>query len=118
MQGPAVPAKLALPSLRYLSENGLAQNPPMGWASYNKFGLAVDDKLIRAVADSQVTTGMRDAGYVYLEIDDGWRLPGVEMGSAGGRESVAHTTYDIKDNWKSMSDIGFSRDGLESYVIE
>jgi alpha-galactosidase len=68
-----VPVKLALPPLRDLPENGLARTPPMGWASYNKFGLAVDEKLMRAVADYLVTTGMRDAGYVYLEIDDGWQ---------------------------------------------
>lgn len=73
MQDPAAPVKLALPPLRQLPENGLARTPPMGWASYNKFGLAVNEKLIRAVADSLVTTGMRDAGYVYLEIDDGWQ---------------------------------------------
>ena len=55
--------KLPVPSLRKLPDNGLARTPPMGWASYNKFGLAVDDKLIREVADALVTTGMRDAGY-------------------------------------------------------
>src|SRR5215469_14329389 len=73
VQDPAVPANLALPPLRHLPGNMLARTPPMGWASYNKFGLAVDEKLIRAIADSLVATGMRDAGYVYLEIDDGWQ---------------------------------------------
>ena len=73
VQDPAAPVKLALPPLRHLPENGLARTPPMGWVSYNKFGLAVDEKLIRAVADSLVTTGMRDAGYVYLESNDGWQ---------------------------------------------
>jgi len=199
----------------------------MGWASYNKFGLAVDEKLIRAIADSLVATGMRDAGYVYLEIDDGWQgkrgtdgvlrpndrfqdmkalsnyvhgkglklalysSPGPKScggfeGSYGHEDQDAETfaawgvdylkydwcsastiytgademravyqkmgealratgrpivyslcqygifevwkwgpkvggnlwrtTNDIKDNWKSMSDIGFSQDGLESYA--
>jgi hypothetical protein len=53
----------------------------MGWASYNKFGLAVDEKLIRAVADSLVTTGMRDAGYATYTVND-W--------TAGGTEGFAH----------------------------
>ncbi|HXM01235.1 MAG TPA: glycoside hydrolase family 27 protein [Chthoniobacterales bacterium] len=65
--------KLPLPPLRELPSNGLAQTPPMGWGSYNRFGLTIDDKLIRAIADALVDSGMRDAGYEYLEIDDGWQ---------------------------------------------
>ena len=65
--------KLSLPPLRDLPSNGLAETPPMGWGSYNKFGLTVDDKLIRSIADAMVDSGMSDAGYRYLEIDDGWQ---------------------------------------------
>jgi alpha-galactosidase len=65
-------AKLPLPTLRNLPDNGLARTPPMGWASWNRFGLSVNDELIREVANALVATGMRDAGYVFLEIDDGW----------------------------------------------
>src|SRR5258707_8763601 len=61
---------------RKLPDNGLARTLPMGWGSFNKFGLTVDDKLIREVADALVTTGMHDAVYVYLEIDDGWQGDG------------------------------------------
>ena len=66
-------AKLALPPIRDVPDNGLARTPPMGWGSYNRFGLTIDDKLIRSIADALVKSGMRDAGYVYLEIDDGWQ---------------------------------------------
>jgi alpha-galactosidase len=45
----------------------------MGWNSYNKFRLKIDDKIIREMADAMVTSGMRDAGYVYLNLDDGWQ---------------------------------------------
>lgn len=50
----------------------LAATPPMGWNSWNHFGDKVDDKTIRAAADAMVSSGMRDAGYVYVNIDDTW----------------------------------------------
>jgi alpha-galactosidase len=52
---------------------GLAATPPMGWNSWNRFGCAVDERLIRETADAIVATGMRSAGYVYLNIDDCWQ---------------------------------------------
>ena len=51
---------------------GLAMTPPMGWNSWNKFACNVDEKLIRQTADSLVSSGMKDAGYQYLVIDDCW----------------------------------------------
>ncbi len=51
---------------------GLAMTPPMGWNSWNKFGCNVDEKLIRDTADAMVASGMRDAGYQFLVIDDCW----------------------------------------------
>jgi alpha-galactosidase len=53
--------------------NGLAATPPMGWNDYNAYGLDVTETLIRRTADAMVSTGLRDAGYVYLNIDDGWQ---------------------------------------------
>jgi alpha-galactosidase len=50
----------------------LAQTPPMGWNSWNFFARNVTDKDIRASADQIVATGMKDAGYVYVNIDDTW----------------------------------------------
>jgi alpha-galactosidase len=50
----------------------VAATPPMGWNSWNFFAGKVTDKDIRATADLLVSTGMRDAGYVYLNIDDTW----------------------------------------------
>jgi alpha-galactosidase len=72
LQAAKIP-KLPLPPIRDVPDNGLARTPPMGWGSYNRFGLTIDDKLIRAIADAMVDSGMRDAGYVYLELDDGWQ---------------------------------------------
>jgi alpha-galactosidase len=49
-----------------------AATPPMGWNSWNHFAASVDDAIIRAQADAMVSSGMRDAGYLYINIDDTW----------------------------------------------
>jgi len=66
------PPAPAPPPLRSVPSNGLAKTPPMGWNSWNKFKGDVNDKVVRETADAMVETGMRDAGYVYLNIDDTW----------------------------------------------
>src|SRR5215471_6074079 len=60
------------PTFRPIPPNGLAQTPPMGWNSWNKFARRIDDRTVREIADAIVSSGMRDAGYVYLNIDDTW----------------------------------------------
>jgi alpha-galactosidase len=52
----------------------LALTPPMGWNSWNKFGCDVSEKLIREMADAVVATGMKDAGYQFVNIDDCWQV--------------------------------------------
>lgn len=51
---------------------GFAQTPPMGWNSWNKFACNIDENLIKTIADAMVESGLRDAGYVYLNLDDCW----------------------------------------------
>jgi alpha-galactosidase len=51
---------------------GLANTPQMGWNSWNKFGCNVSEQLIRETADALVSSGMKDAGYQYVNIDDCW----------------------------------------------
>lgn len=46
--------------------------PPMGWNSWNRYADKIDDKLIRAQADAMVASGMKAAGYQYINIDEGW----------------------------------------------
>ena len=50
----------------------LAATPPMGWNSWNFFHHQVNDQVVRETADAMVSSGMRDAGYVYVNIDDTW----------------------------------------------
>lgn len=52
--------------------NGLALTPPMGWNSWNRFGCNINEALIRQTADQLVASGMKDAGYTYVVIDDCW----------------------------------------------
>lgn len=59
---------------------GLALTPPMGWNSWNKFGCNVSEKLIKETADEIVASGMRDAGYQYVVIDDCWQVGRDSMG--------------------------------------
>ena len=62
---PALPAASA-------QSTKLAATPPMGWNSWNHFGTKVTDADVRAAADVMVASGMRDAGYIYINIDDSW----------------------------------------------
>ena len=55
-------------------EKGLALTPPMGWNSWNRFGCNVSEVLIRETADAMVFSGMKDAGYQYIVIDDCWQI--------------------------------------------
>ncbi len=58
----------------------LAKTPPMGWNSWNKFGCDVSEKLITDMADAMVESGMMDAGYEYIVIDDCWQVDRDENG--------------------------------------
>lgn len=53
----------------------------MGWNSWNKFGCNVSEQLIKEMADAMIATGMKDAGYEYLVIDDCWQVGRDEEGN-------------------------------------
>ena len=53
--------------------NGLALTPPMGWNSWNKFGCNINETVIRHMADAMAESGMKEAGYEYVVIDDCWQ---------------------------------------------
>ena len=78
-----------------------AQTPPMGWNSWNYFARNVDDKGIRAAADQIIASGMKDAGYVYVNIDDTWEGKRDENG-------VLHTNEKFPD-MKALADYVHSK---------
>ncbi len=53
----------------------LAKTPPMGWNSWNYFACdGINEKVITEIADAMVTSGMKEAGYQYIVIDDCWQI--------------------------------------------
>jgi len=54
------------------AQTQLALTPPMGWNSWNHFAERIDDKTVRAQADAMVSSGLKAAGYAYINIDDTW----------------------------------------------
>ncbi len=79
----------------------VAQTPPMGWNSWNYFAGKVTDKDIRDSADQIVSSGMKDAGYIYVNIDDTWE---------GERDAtgVLHTNSKFPD-MKALADYVHSK---------
>jgi alpha-galactosidase len=65
-------AALAQDAADHLAKN--APTPPMGWNSWNKFGCNVSDQLVREIADAMISSGMKAAGYQYVNIDDCWQV--------------------------------------------
>ena len=86
---PITPYTLMLATLACLSiispvyglDNGLALTPPMGWNSWNTFRLKINEDLVKEVADAFVARGLKDAGYEYIVIDDGWQIRRDQQGN-------------------------------------
>jgi alpha-galactosidase len=53
--------------------NGLAKTPPMGWSSWNNFADNINESLVISTIDYFVSSGLKDAGYKYVNLDDGWQ---------------------------------------------
>jgi alpha-galactosidase len=62
--------------------SNLALTPPMGWNSWNKFACNVSEDMIRSMADAMVKSGMKDAGYEYVNIDDCCRSAATRKGTS------------------------------------
>ncbi len=81
----------------------LAQTPPMGWNSWNKFGCDVNEQMIKEMADAMVSSGMKDAGYEYIVIDDCWQI---------GRDSLGNIIADperFPSGMKALADYVHSK---------
>ena len=71
--------------------------PTMGWASWNNFGLNINEAAIKGQVDALVSTGLRDAGYVYVNIDDGFQ---------NGRDDVSGlVNYNTRKFPKGMKEL-------------
>lgn len=61
--------------------DSLAPTPPMGWNSWNYFKRDINEDLVKQIADAFVTSGMKDAGYEYIVLDDYWQIDRDEDGN-------------------------------------
>ena len=76
----------------------LALTPPMGWNSWNYFAQDINEQRIKAIADAMVSSGMRDAGYEYLVLDDAWM--------AAERDAIGALQADPGKFPKGMKELG------------
>jgi len=67
-------------ALHSQSFDDLARTPPMGWNSWNKFRCDINEDLVKEIADAMAESGMKDAGYEYVVIDDCWQVDRDENG--------------------------------------
>lgn len=82
----------------------IAPTPPMGWMTWNFYGVNINEQVIKEMADAMVASGMKDAGYQYIFIDDGWQ---------GGRDNKNNILPDPKkfpDGIKALADYVHSKE--------
>jgi hypothetical protein len=79
-------------------DNGLGATPAMGWSSWNTFRCDISASLILQVADAIVSSGLADAGYRYVNVDDCWMLH--------GRDASGHLVVDVKKFPEGMKALG------------
>ena len=99
-------------SLYGQKHENLAATPPMGWNSWNHFECnSVNEIVIKEIADAMVLTGMKDAGYIYVNIDDCWQI---------GRDSTGQIIVDSQkfpSGMKHLSDYIHSK-GLKFGIYQ
>ncbi|KDN19187.1 glycoside hydrolase family 27 protein [Amycolatopsis rifamycinica] len=71
----ALSLSAAVPAAAVAAPGSPAVTPPLGWNSWNSFGCNVSETTIHQAADAMVSSGMRDAGYQYVVVDDCWFDP-------------------------------------------
>jgi alpha-galactosidase len=108
----------------------IGRKPPMGWNSWNKFGCNVSETLIREVADAMVSSGLKDAGYQYVVIDDCWQVSRDANGTIvpdperfkGGMKALADYVHSKGLKFGVYSDAGArtceGRPGSSGYEVE
>jgi alpha-galactosidase len=89
---------LSMAASSLAQEKSLASTPPMGWNSWNKFACNVSEDLIRQIADAMVASGLKDAGYQYIVIDDCWQV------ERDGRGNIVADPKRFPSGMKALAD--------------
>eukprot|EP01012_Entosiphon_sulcatum_P006401 TRINITY_DN13011_c0_g1_i1.p1 TRINITY_DN13011_c0_g1~~TRINITY_DN13011_c0_g1_i1.p1 ORF type:complete len:424 (+),score=61.20 TRINITY_DN13011_c0_g1_i1:49-1320(+) len=84
--------------------NGVGLTPAMGFSTWNHFQERISDGLIRQLADAMAANGLRDAGYVYLNVDDGWAV-----GRSNATGEIIPDPKLFPNGMKSLADYVHSR---------
>lgn len=79
-----------------IGDNKMAQTPPMGWNSWNCWGLSITQDRVISSAQALIDKGLADYGYSYINIDDGWEAP----------ERNADGTIAVNEKFPSMKNLG------------
>ncbi|WP_328610345.1 alpha-galactosidase [Amycolatopsis sp. NBC_00345] len=93
-------------------DNGLARTPPMGWNDWNTFACNVDETLIKQTADLFVSSGLKAAGYTYVNVDDCWMAP-----NRDGNGNLVADPVKFPSGMKSLADYVHAR-GLKFGIYE
>lgn len=88
-----------------VGDNRMALTPPMGWNSWNCWGLSVTQDRVISSAQALIDKGLADYGYCYINIDDGWEAP----------ERNADGTIGVNEKFPSMKGLGdwLHKEGLK-----
>lgn len=79
-----------------LYNNGVCLTPPMGWSSWNLFRNKIDENVILSIAKAMKDSGLADAGYCYVNIDDCWQS---SMRDENGKLQGDLTTFPHGIKW-------------------
>ncbi len=100
---------LAKTQIHYIKDemynNGAALTPPMGWSSWNLFRHKIDENVILGIAKAMKESGLSDAGYVYVNLDDCWQS---SMRDENGKLQGDLSTFPHGIKWlvKQVNDLG------------
>lgn len=94
---------LSICLLQGRAQTKLAPTPPMAWMTWNYFGENINEQLIREIADAMHSSGMLQAGYQYLVIDDGWQ------GGRDNRNNIIPDPKKFPSGMKALADYVHSK---------
>lgn len=92
-------ASLGLAAQASANADSLVLTPPMGWNSWNVFHENINENQIKEIADAMVSSGLRDAGYIYLNLDDNWMDTKRDANGA-----LTHNPKTFPSGMKSLAD--------------
>lgn len=93
----------ALCFIQSLLLSAQTETPPMGFMTWNYFGVDFNENDIKSLADDLVSTGLRDLGYDYIFIDDGWQ------GGRDNRNNIIPDPQKFPSGIKALADYVHSK---------